>query len=328
MKKILLIMSFLLIASGCSSTTNNGIKTSQDVKIEQEIVTNELEETTDVKIGEYVYLGNYLGNDLKWRVINKTNDSLMLFADCVVTEKAFDANGDYTDGIGDDYRKNKGSNFWGKSNLREWLNSNEEIVTYSHNKPTGDFLEEESGAYDTESGFLTSFSENEIDKIIPVKNKFIISKIDSKNKKFGNTMHMYGIGDPEEALSNYENAWKCEVEDKVFLLSIEEVYKYIYKNVKLNDGATYWKTSEYWLRDAFGKNGSGVRYVTNPTQVDVGILNKGNYAGTQSFDFGVDGILNNSAYYVDCGVRPAMYITSNVLAVSGDGTSTSPYRFN
>lgn len=150
------------------------------------------EETNEMDVGDYVQFGQYWDDPIVWRVINKNDDgSLMLYSDRILCCKAFDANGDTTDGR-DDAEGNRvkyGSNNWEKSNLREWLNSEDTVVQYSHQKPDAEHLrlqynystgEDGPGynPYDKESGFLSNFTKAEQDVIAPYEHDVILSEVD------------------------------------------------------------------------------------------------------------------------------------------------------
>lgn len=58
-----------------------------------------------------------------------------------------------------------GSNRWSDSNIRDWLNSNENKVKFKTNPPSKEAIWKGSNVYENEPGFLTNFSEEEIEKI-------------------------------------------------------------------------------------------------------------------------------------------------------------------
>lgn len=153
------------------------------------------EETKEMEIGDYVQFGRYWDDPIVWRIINKNDDgSLMLYSDKILCLKAFDANGDATDGRddADGSRVEYGSNNWERSNLREWLNSEDAVVQYSHQKPDSEHLynyDDETlpgyNPYDSESGFLSNFTKAERDVIQPFEHKVILSEVDKDIKSGG-----------------------------------------------------------------------------------------------------------------------------------------------
>lgn len=93
-----------------------------------------------------------------------------------------------------DYTDEQLVNFWGSSdwetaNIRSWLNSDAAIVEYVGAKPTEDAASLYENGYESEAGFLYAFSEDE-------KNQLVLTDIETS-------------------------------QDKVFLLSKEEVEKYL-----------------------------------------------------------------------------------------------------
>jgi hypothetical protein len=77
---------------------------------------------TAVNVCDYVRFGKYNNEPILWRVIHKdANGDPVLFADRILTMKAFDAAGSYHDY--DEDRWDYGSNYYPDSNIRQWLNS-------------------------------------------------------------------------------------------------------------------------------------------------------------------------------------------------------------
>lgn len=91
-----------------------------------------------------------------------------------------------------------GSSEWESANIRSWLNSEEAIVTYAGAKPTTDTTSLYENGYETQSGFLYGFTEEE-------KSQLVTTVVDTKT------------------------------EDRVFLLSLEEAEKYfVEQNIVLS----------------------------------------------------------------------------------------------
>lgn len=132
------------------------------------------------------------------------------------------------------YRSSQGSTYWTTSNLREWLNSDQAIVSYSNQAPTKDKLG--NNAYDSEPGFLSNFTKEELDDIAVTEHRVLLSTPDSVVKDGGSGQVVsniyYGASMTfalVNILNNYQNyAYKLE-NDKVFLLNDWEVYQYIQK---------------------------------------------------------------------------------------------------
>lgn len=261
--------------------------------------------TGSLAVGKYVQFGTYNGKPVQWLVINNDANGSVLFAKEILTYKAFDAKGDKADGRDSKYntRVQEGSSYWVRSNLREWLNSASQTVSYSHQKPDSAHtlgFGTEDLSYDEEKGFLTGFTDAQLTAIQPVKHKVMLSIFDIAVKDGGSKLWIPG-GDNADAYYKW-------VTDKVFLLSHEELNKWVSGN-GLPTGAPWYTFKDrsqhngYWLRSPDGQYAAGVFYV----------------AGNM--------ISGNMNAYRAMGVRPAVYVKPG-LEVSGNGTTDDPYIIN
>lgn len=150
--------------------------------------------TTSMKVGDYIQFGKYLGKPILWKVISNDKDGVTIMSDKIICFKPFDAAESGTFGALGEF----GNSDWGKSNLREWLNSEDELVKYSTVPPISKALFRATDAYDKEPGFLSNFTREEINNI-----------------KVHNTVY-----------TDHQKSY--DVSDRVFLLSdkdIKEKYK-------------------------------------------------------------------------------------------------------
>ncbi len=132
-----------------------------------------------VKLGERITLGTYNGEPIEWRVIHLSEDKTkaVVISDKILTMKAFDAaeGGNFNENNGESYwstrsvnidpdiqRLIRGDNRWELSNIRVWLNSANENVTYKDQAPASTAMSEKRGGYHTEAGFLNKFTEDEL----------------------------------------------------------------------------------------------------------------------------------------------------------------------
>lgn len=147
-------------------------------------ITPKKDPVTDFSIGDTVTLGSYNGEAVKWRVLKLSDDEkqAVLISSEVLTMKAFDAaeSGKYnwkdsTDYWSQDSAANtdlelqafvRGSNIWSTSNIRTWLNSSDEVVTYTDGVPFSAAMSELKNGYQNEPGFLCGFSEEELSAIV------------------------------------------------------------------------------------------------------------------------------------------------------------------
>ena len=128
-------------------------------------------------------------------------------------------------------RDKVGSNYWHTSNLREWLNSSDEIVNYTNNTPTSDYFGKY--AYDQQAGFLTNFTESEQNGIAITELKTLLTPADASalgisggaiSGRFNSTTYI------PFNLPNFLGTWdglaKKSYNDKIFILSAKEISSY------------------------------------------------------------------------------------------------------
>lgn len=138
------------------------------------------------KPGDSIELGSYNGEPIEWRVISVSENGThaTVIADDILTMKCFDAaeSGKFNTADGESYwnvppseldeqlqRQLRGDNRWETSNLRTWLNSERENVTYADQPPTAQAMAEGKNGYQNEAGFLNGFTEEELSAIVPTK---------------------------------------------------------------------------------------------------------------------------------------------------------------
>lgn len=168
----------------------------------------------DIKVGDTIVFGEYNQEEIQWRVlkVEENGTEAVLVSENILTMKAFDAaeSGKYNYDKGINYWAKaadaeadlelqvrlKGNSDWGQSNIRQWLNSDKEVVQYKGQGPSVTAMSELKNGYNTEPGFLYGFTEEE---------KSAIKEVQIETK--GN------------ALSDGTNITM----DKVYLLSKEEL---------------------------------------------------------------------------------------------------------
>lgn len=144
-------------------------------------------------LGDEVVFGTYLGEPIEWRVLKINEDNLgrkttvVLVSDKILMMKAFDApeSGTYSeDGNGGVWRigdektlenlemqeYTHGTSDWSKSDIRTWLNSNQQNVIYNGKGPISAAMAEAGNGYIFEPGFLCGFSSREQEAIVPTHN--------------------------------------------------------------------------------------------------------------------------------------------------------------
>lgn len=223
---------------------------------------------------------------------------LMLADTAIGKPKAFDAKGENTSGshgTQSSDRTKYGSNYWGDSNIRDWLNSADKTVTYTcGNAP----------AYNEEAGFLTNFNSAEKAAMVEVTQKALINRsdfnaIEDTTIKSGSANHTVNSS-ITSVVQNYANAYSMQIKDTMFLLDVQQLY-----NAQKN--SISWKLTDtgYWLRTPDCSTNYNERYVsTSSSSIDVG----SGYA------------------YSRQGVRPAFFFDlSSVEFEGGDGAKENPH---
>lgn len=152
---------------------------------------------------------------LNWTVINVDDESktALCIADNIVAFFPYDGaesgirsqDGEiyYNESKLAEYTDEQLRNFWGSSdwesaNIRSWLNSDDAIVKYEGTLPTEDATSLYENGYETQAGFLYAFSEEEKEQLVETK-----------------------------VMTEFQDGQSRETTDKVFLLSYEEVLKYL-----------------------------------------------------------------------------------------------------
>lgn len=138
--------------------------------------------------GDRVTFGTYLGEPITWRVIQiGEKDEAVLISEDILTFKAFNAaeSGRYNwDDEQNDYWSTgqtradqnlelqayvRGNSSWADSDIRTWLNSDQENVEYDGIGPVESAMSESKNGYIEEPGFLSGFTRQEKDAIIPTQ---------------------------------------------------------------------------------------------------------------------------------------------------------------
>ncbi len=216
-------------------------------------------------------------------------------------------------------REAYGSNYYGTSNIREWLNSSEYSVQYSHNPPTAENVNSGQNAYAEEKGFLAdgNFTPSERSMLAPRTHRVLLAEIDSNVKDGGSQQHTYNATNISVSIQNYTSSYYKDFTDQVFLLSVKQLNDWVnargwsyvatpttqavlnseYKTSGLNSSSNW----HYWLNTPRSSNSYYVRYASS------------------------DGLVSNLyAFRNNIGVRPALNLKSGINKSSGSGTLASP----
>ncbi|MCM1101782.1 MAG: toll/interleukin-1 receptor domain-containing protein [Clostridium sp.] len=145
-------------------------------------------EVQTVTVGDTVTFGSYNGEEIRWRVLKLSDDGTraVLVAADILSMKAFDAaeSGKYNwyDHASYWSRESeadtdmelqamvRGNSDWSVSNIRTWLNSDDEVVVYADQPPESGAMAELKNGYQNEAGFLHGFTEEELSAVVEVEN--------------------------------------------------------------------------------------------------------------------------------------------------------------
>lgn len=258
--------------------------------------------TVEIKNGSYISLGSYMGEPIIWRCVGKDQNGALLISRNILCFKAFSSQ----------------YGLWSSSFLRTWLNSSDSQVGWGGIAP--DSMTVDGNAYADESGFLAGFSAAERSVIKTVQQKSVVNIGLYTEANIGSESHVYySSGLFSGAIQNYSSALGTITEDKVFcpnLLQMEilaanypsELIASPTEKALAQSGSS--KNAEsrsnnyYWLRDGVG----------NEEFPDV--LRCVYPDGKVFFSEADDGSV---------GVRPAIYIDTEIYVESGNGYENSPY---
>lgn len=317
--------------------------------------------SVDINIGDYIQMGTYYGVPILWRCVsfdkisgydaegNPIIDSTdtrttyadgylpLMLSDKLICIKPFDAAGENNIGshgrAEEGYtRKQNGSDYWEDSNIRCWLNSSAsagEVVWLCGNPPDEEHVFDGYNEYNNEAGFLTHFTNEELNAVKKVTQKSLLSYFEYSNiMDYGDNWHQYS-NIISYIIQNYNTAFSELVTDSLFLLDVKQVNT-VYNNsdilgdeyyigkptpqcVENSEYKDFWLISankvDYWLRTPDASNtrfGHSVRNVDAVGEVHLAPANVGFY-----------------------GVRPALYLNTDCQEfIDGSGTEINPYVFS
>ena len=242
-----------------------------------------------ISVGECITLGRYEGKPIVWRCVLIDENGPLMLSENILCNKAYDAAGEsaeyHTDGWGY-IRKNRGSNCWSDSSIRQWLNSSGN-VEYTHCPPE----------YQDELGFLSNFSASELALVKTVTQKSYLNEWETHRTGYVDggirePSHIVDIAKLNDDTSSY---WYQNVTDMFFLLERNQLYN-IYKN---NPAYLYAEETYY------------TRYVANE-------------GASYENIFGIGATSNFTYCAAPCsalGIRPAFYLNlDSAVEVGKDNT--------
>jgi len=318
-----------------TKTLDKVILNETDKKIVEQTKNESNTSVRNIKLGDYIKMGNYNGEDILWRCVSfekisgydekgnpiiDSNDTVneykegylpLMFCDNNLCKKAFDASGTNLDGShnrgvnGGKFRGNYGSNYWGDSNIRDWLNSNAtagNIIWSCGNAPDENHIHGGFYPYENGAGFLTNFDKSEYYAIKKVTQKSLLDRYEYSDKGAEN----YYIFNENitEAVQNYTTAYCENITDTIFLLDVKQLNT-VYNNM----GLEYLK-SDFWLRSP----------KADFSAATIAFLNESNSSETE-------GKLDSWDSCSVEGIRPAFFLNTEANLKDGYGTYDNPYSF-
>lgn len=240
-----------------------------------------------INIGDFIQFGKYYDEGITWRCIDKNENGTLLLSEYIICFKAYDA---AESGVANKFFSSKigkyGSNKWYNSNLREWLNSNFEAVSYTTAPPRDKaLLNSCNNPYVNEKGFLVNFTPDEIELINTVNHDGFLDKVFILSypevKKYLDNNHFPRMRKVQTSIPNYSDIVCTEF------------------NSSSETSDLWW----YWTRSPLDNSDTSVLVIW--------------------FDI-IDGGDNFNAYTSTGGVLPALYIKNDNFK-SGVGTIDEPY---
>ncbi len=294
-----------------------------------------------INIGEYIQLGKYNDGPILWRCIDVDENGALLFSDRILCRKVFDVRG--KNESGSHARNSSGySNYWGDSNIRCWLNSAMpagKVEWLCGNPPTEESLPDwrrEGAGYDQEKGFLAdgNFTQEERNLIKTVKLRSLLAECDAELatsgsaeawEKIFNLYMTYSPGD-----NNYDDILAEELEERVFLLDIEQFWDLYQKSDVLGEyykakctpqlinSSPFYSSEETFYSYALRSPMSPLAmHPVHRSSAKVMAATSENGYNAEIIDIQTD---------YGFGIRPAFYLDEeNAQILSGSGTEEDPY---
>ncbi len=327
---VVMLFSFSCVFTYASDNSKSEL-ISKEIIYDTEISGNAIETfpVYNINVGDYLQMGSYCGEPILWRCIKIDENGPLMLSDKILCIKPFDASGTNISGShgrgsgNGGYRQSYGSNYWGDSNIRDWLNSDADagnVVWSCGNPPDKMHVWNGYDAYDKEAGFLNEFTESEKLAIKTVAQKQLLEGYEYSITKDENC-HRYN-DDLFNVIQNYDTAYSEITTEKVFLLDVKQVYD-LYKEF-----GDYYKA--YCTPNAVMKSEYKLMPLKLTSYADYWLRSPadiwyGRYAvRTVSYEGYI--IHHNDPYNCNVGVRPAFYLNNEFAVISnGGGNEDNPY---
>ena len=275
----------------------------------------------NLKVGDHLYFGSAAADEDPeiWQVIHMDGDYALIY-------NMYMSKGEFDSTIHTETRTlsltqyhTYGSASWEYSDVRSWLNSNEETVTYqdimfdygNSGIATVPWNSDKIPSYSDPAGYLNEgrFTEREYWIIQPVTHQSLIPYTESKKESVWDT----DFGKfPAEICQFYQEPYGVSVTtDRMFLLNGWEFREYVLENdlwgYRYPNGNNL---AEFWLRDC----------------VNTSFTSFYQYYGTNILTVSGGGASSSQADS-KIGIRPACYIDVRYIdSMTGTGEFEDPYR--
>ncbi len=280
--------------------------------------------TPALKIGDYITLGKYQGEEIVWRYVADDENGKLFLCDRILCYKSFDSVGE-VEGIelkGSHAKSSNrqiisswkngdvithttgGSNYWGDSNIRSWLISSEdetEVKWLCDCPPIGD-------SFRNEKGFLHNDNFSTSEKTL-IKTVYLNTYLDRADKDLATRGTQSGPG------IDYETRISAPLPETVFLPGLDQIMAIQDKDyLTLND--------PWWIRTPY------TGYTLSVKNEYSSIYSLCVEDGSSEIQY--DGAWVDDIGYTEAevrnGIRPAFYLDEeNVTSISGSGTKDNPY---
>ena len=283
-KIIAAAISLAVVAAGVIvgvSLVNGG--SGQSVAVQD--ADDSLQAAVNAELGDTILLGQYNGEPIEWRVIKLSDDGrqAVVISKDIITIKAYDAaeGGKYNFHDGEYYwnvsaeeledgleRLVRGDNRWELSNIRTWLNSDKENVEYVDQAPAAQAMSEQRSGYNTEAGFLKSFTAEELATIVATQVKtgdtVTVDKVfmlSSEELEWLEEADVSKYAKPTSAALEQDKSQWYEVEVDGY--GVEDYYWWLRDGDGSSVSESYIVGTSYWdgklISQAVGLEGFGVR---------------------------------------------------------------------
>lgn len=238
----------------------------------------------------------YNGEVITWLVGGHNHygaNQTALVSEKIISLKAFDAK-EASNSNSD--RKTYGNNCYSQSNIRQWLNSSTASwYSAQHSadaQPNNANVWSNYNEYDAEPGFLTNFSENMRNALVPTTLTVAKNTVTDGGGSEAVSDKVFLLSNTEVGLVNENNIAEGKLmslfstaSNRITKPTATAVSKSEYTNSSLNANSDW----NYWLRTPYASSSNFARCVNEYVTINI-----------------------SSAYYGNVGVRPALNLNSTI----------------